>query len=345
MTELQWDPQQRTRRDFLRIGGYAGVGIALSAALAACSSGSQPASGTEAASGSGASGAGTAASTGTLTFGQGTGPANLDPLGPGLSTPLISTWRQMYDTLVWWEDGKIVPQLATSWKLVDDLTWEFTLRKGVTFHNGEPFDASAVKFTMDRILDPAQKATQAARFTAVDKTEVVDASTVRIHTTTPFPVLLIGLTQAFIVAPKYVGDTPDQAKTHPVGTGPFAFDSWKQGDNITFAANPAYWDGAPSLAKLVFRVIADDSTRLAALQAGEIDIDMNLPLDNIASVSSAPNLTEQHVFIQEALVIEFDTVNDGPMANPLVRQAINYAVDKDELIKTLLDGTQRPLDG
>jgi len=322
-----------SRRDFLRYSAVTGAAVAVAGGLAACSGDSSSSSADKA---SGAK---------TLIFGQGTGPLNLDPLGPGLSTPLLGCWRQMYDTLVWSEGGKIVPQLAKSWKMVDPLTWEIALRDDVKFHNGEVFDATSVKFTMDRILNPAQKSTQAARFGAVASTEVVDAHTVRILTKTPFPVLLFGLTQAFIVPAKYTTDDPAKALSHPVGTGPFAFDSWKQGDNVKFVANKTYWGGAPALGGVTLRVIADDATRLAALRAGEIDIDLNVPLDSVDGLAGQKNIDVKSVFIQEALVIEFDTLHGGPTANPLVRQALNYAVDKDELIATLLSGKSRALDG
>lgn len=282
---------------------------------------------------------------GTLIFAEGTGPNSLDPLGPGLSTPLLGYWRQMFDTLVWSENGKLVPQLATSWKTVDDLTWEFTLRRNVKFHNGEPFDANSVKFTMDRILDPSEASTQAARFTALKSVDVVDPYTVRFNTTTPFPVLLLGLTQAFIVPAQYTSQNPQQALAHPVGTGPFKFQSWQQGASMTLLANKSYWQGPPQLDQLVIHVIADDSSRLAALKAGQADIAMNLPLDDLATVQADPNLKVVGSYIDNSLVLEFDTVHGGPTANVKVRQAINYAINKDQINKSLLLNRLKPLAG
>lgn len=322
-----------TRRRMLQYGVAAGgswVGLGL---LEACGVGSAPTSTT-------------ASIGGTLIFGEGTGPVTLDPIGPGQSSPLLGYWRQIYDTLVFADNtGKLVPQLATGWKNVDDLTWEFKLRQNVTFHNGEPFTADAVKFTLERILDPKQKSTQAARFTEVSGVEVVDASTVRIHTKHPFPVLLLGLTQAFILPPKYVGENPDQAMKSPVGTGPFKFSDWQQGDHVTYVANTSYWAGRPKLDKMVFRVIPDDAARLAALKAGEIHIDMNLPLDAVDAVANDPNLTVARAFIVNSLILEMDTLHGGPTANPKVRMAINYAIDKQGINNTLLRGKLRPLAG
>lgn len=321
-----------TRRQVLRYGlagatSFAGLGL-----LEAC--------------GNGSSGQTQAVQGGTLIFAEGTGPAHLDPNGPGLSSPLLGMWRQMYDTLVWTDSNlKIIPQLATSWKNIDDLTWEFKLRQGVKFHNGEAFDATSVKFTLDRILDPKQKATQSARFTELDSVEIVDPMTVRMHTKHPFPVLLLGLTQAFIVPPVYVGQTPEKAATNPVGTGPFKFASWTQGDRLAFTANKEYWGDKPRVDEAVFRVIPDDATRLAALKAGEIHIDMILPIDSIDAVASDPNLRVEQSFIVNSLILMMDNMRGGPTANPLVRQAINYAIDKENLNKTLLRGKLRPLQG
>lgn len=318
-----------SRRDFIRLGAAAGTAVA---------SGAFAGSHSAPAFGAGAPG-------GILIFGEGTGPDALDPLGPNGSTPRFGYYMQLFDTLAFYQNGKINPALATSWKILDPLTWEFQLRSGVTFHNGEAFDANAVKFSIDRILDPNQKSTQRARFTEVSGAEVVSPYTVRIHTRTPFPVLLIGLTQAFIVPPKYTTANPEYAAQHPVGTGPFKFADWRVGNYVRYTANKSYWRGAPKLDGMEFRVIPDDATRLAALKAGEVHIDMNLPLDAIDAVARDPNLRALSAFIGEAQIIEFETLNGGPTANQMVRQAMNYAVNKEEIIKTLLDGKEKPLQG
>jgi peptide/nickel transport system substrate-binding protein len=332
MNEFEILRSTLTRRRVLQygiagIGSVAGLGL-----LEAC--GTSATSGTQVAQG------------GTLVFAEGTGPAHLDPIGPGLSSPLLGVWRQMYDTLVWTDSNlKVIPQLATSWKNLDDLTWEFKLRDGVKFHNGEAFTADAVKFTLERIVDPKQKSTQSARFTELDSVTVVDPLTVRIKTKHPFPVLLLGLTQAFIVAPQYVSQNPAQAATNPVGTGPFKFVSWTQGDRLTFAANKSYWGEKPIVDQVVFRVIPDDASRLAALKAGEVHIDMILPIDSIEAVSSDSNLRVEQSFIVNSLILMMDNMRGGPTANPVVRQAINYAIDKEGINKSLLRGKLRPLDG
>jgi peptide/nickel transport system substrate-binding protein len=318
---------QFSRRDVLRFGAYGSAAVVLGGGAVACVAPSGGADGS------------------TLVFAEGTGPSSLDPLGAGITGPALRTWRQMYDTLVWFENGDFVPQLATSWRTLDPLTWEFKLRPNVTFHNGEAFDANAVKFTMDRIMDPEQIATQRSRFDPLERVEVVDPLTVRFHTKVPFPVLLLGLTQAFVVPPKYVAANGGKAPSKPVGTGPFKFASWSQGENIVFDANKSYWGGAPKADRLEMRVVSDDSTRLDSFMAGEVHINMNLPIAAIDTVEGNKNAQVVHEFSRAALLLEFDTTHGGPTANRLVRQALNYAVDKQQLISTILNNTQRPLDG
>lgn len=322
---------QFSRRDVLRFGAYGSALVVVGGSAVACAAPSGSSSG---------GGAGS-----TLVYAEGTGPSSLDPLGPGITGPGLRAWRQMYDTLVWFENGDFVPQLATSWKNVDPLTWEFVLRQNVSFHNGEAFDANAVKFTMDRIMNPDQNATQRSRFGRLDSVEVVDSHTVRFHTKAPFPVLLLGLTQAFIVPPKYVAANGGKAPAKPVGTGPFQFESWSQGEKIVYTANKGYWGGAPKADRLEMRVIPDDSTRLDSFMAGEVHVNMNLPIAAIDTVKANKNAQVVHEFSRAALLLEFDTTHGGPTANKLVRQALNYAVDKQSLISTILNNTQRPLDG
>src|SRR5207237_7832806 len=144
---------------------------------------------------------------------------------------------------------------------------------------------------------------------------------------------------------KYATQNPEKVLTAPIGTGPFMFDSWQQGSQFTYVANTSYWGGRPNLDKLVFRVIPDDAARLAALKSGEIHIDMNLPLDAIDAVAGDPNLKVERAFIVNSLILEMDTLRGGPTADPMVRMAINYAIDKEGINNTLLRGKLRPLQG
>ena len=318
-----------TRRDFMRATLLAGAGLA-TLDLASCIG--QPSSSSQLAD--------------TLIVGLGGGPANLNPIGAGQTTQLYAYWRAIFDTLIWTDHNhNYIPRLATSWKAVGDTTWEFALRKNVQFHNGEPFDATSVKFTMDQILDPNNLATIRASLSGVKAVEIVDPYTIRIHTTTPFPTLLVALTQAPIVPAKYVSSNPGQALQHPIGTGPFKFAEWIQGDHISLARNDNFYLQKPPTANLDIRIIPDDSARVAALQAGNIHIAQTIPFDAILEVSNTAGVAIKSSYVDAALVIEFDTVNGGPVTNPLVRQALNFAVDKEQINNTIMSGKEKLIAG
>lgn len=318
-----------SRRHVLQLSGLTALGV-----VAGC--GSNP---TEAAGPSGAGG-----KQSTLTFAQGAGWTNLDPTGPSISD--LGFFHQMFDPLVWRDDkGELVPHLAESWAVVDDVTWEFKLRKDVKFHNDEPFTADSVTFTMGRIMDPANKATVGARFNDVDKVEKVDDYTVRFITKKPLPTLLIALVQACMVPPKYFAAEPEKSKTFPIGTGPFKFVEYRADDRAVMAANKTYFKGAPKSDNLVMRIIPDPSARLAALMAGEIDMMDGLPLDAIASVEGNSGFRTMNAFLASSLIIQFDTLKDGPFADPKVRTAVNMGINLQEINEKLLLGKMRPLQG
>ena len=321
-----------SRRDFIKAGIYTGAAGLMVPDLLSCIG--QPSTSAKPTKG------------GTLIFGEASGPLALDPLGTNSSGAAFGFYYQIWDALVRRDDNhNFVPGLATSWKTLDSNTWEFTLRTGVTFHNGEPFDANAVKFTADRILSGKYNSSQAATLAPVIGVDVVDAATVRFRTKNPLPTMLFVLFQVFIIAPKYTTDQPDKALTSPIGTGPFKFVGWTAGDRMTLKANDSYWGGRPNIDYLIMRIIPDASARLAALEAGDIHIDDNVPLDSVDAVAKLPNLRIAGANTDAALIIEFNTIEGGPLANPQVRQALNYAVDKETISKSLLVGKLRPLQG
>jgi peptide/nickel transport system substrate-binding protein len=287
---------------------------------------------------------------GTVVVAQGVDPTTLDPQNHQ-ETPAANLAINMFDTLLERDaDLKIVPGLAESYKNVAPTVWEFKLRKGVKFHNGEAFDAEAVKFTVERIADAKLKLRGATPWAPLSHAEVVDPYTVRIHTKAPWPILDTNLTTFFILAPKYYREK-DMAHVarNPVGTGPFKFVRWVKDDRIELQANEQYWRGAPKVKSLVFRPIPDDAVRVAALQNGEIDVAVNIP-PHLATIianhnklylSTAPSVrTIQLMYYTH----QYDAQNklvgpyNGPVSDKRVRQAMNYAVDVDQIIKTVLDG-------
>jgi peptide/nickel transport system substrate-binding protein len=286
---------------------------------------------------------------GAVVVAQGVDPTTLDPMNHQES-PAANLAQNLFDGLVERDqDLKLTPYLAESYKLTSPTVWEFKLRKGIKFHNGEPFDAEAVKYSWERIGDPKLKMRGASPYAPVDHVEIVDPYTVRIHTKAPWPILdtLAGLP---IVAPKYYKekDLAYLAK-NPVGTGPYKFVRWVKDDRIELEANEQYWRGAPKVKHLVFRPIPDDAVRVAALQNGEIDIAVNIPphLANIIAnhpklfLSTAPSVrTIQLMYYTHQFDAQHKLVGPypGPVADKRVRLAMNYAVDVDEIIKTVLDG-------
>ncbi len=294
-----------------------------------------------------------AAPAGTVVVAQGVDPTTLDPMNHQ-ETPAGVLARNVFDTLLERDDQLVVrPALAAEMpKLVAPTTWEFKLRSGVRFHNGEPMDAEAVKFSLERLVDPKLKLRGSPPFSPIDRVEIVDAMTVRVHTKAPWPILdtLVSTGQSAILPPKYYREKdPAVLARNPVGSGPFKFVRWVKDDRIELEANEQYWRGAPRVAKLVFRPIPDDAVRVAALQNGEIDLAVNIP-PHLATVianhpklflSTAPSVrTIQLLYYTHQYDAQHKLVGPypGPTADRRVRLAMNYAVDVDDIIRTVLDG-------
>jgi peptide/nickel transport system substrate-binding protein len=280
---------------------------------------------------------------GKIVIAQGGDPTTLDP-HMHAENYAFATIRQVYDHLISRviKDGKLqhLPMLATSWEATNDTTWIFHLRKGVKFHNGEEFNAEAVKYTIDRILNPDQKARWRWALAFIDRVEIADPYTVRIITKTPAPTLITNLAYvAAIVPPKYFKEKGDPyVATNPVGTGPFKFVRWKKGDELVFEANENYWAGPPSLKTLIFKPIPEDSTRVAALLGGDVDIIIKTPSHMVPTVNNSKRAKIINTPSALATNVHFDTLKTGPLQDKRVRQAINYAVDKESIIKHVLEG-------
>src|SRR5262245_8359625 len=191
----------------------------------------------------------TAAPKGTVVVAQGVDPTTLDPMNHQ-ETPAANVGTNIFDGLVERDqDLKLVPLLAESYKIAMPTAWEFKLRKGIKFHNGEPFDAEAVKFSWERMVDPKLKLRGASPYAPVDHVEIVDQYTVRIHTKAPWPILDTLATLA-ILPPKHYKDKELAAVAkNPVGTGPYKFVRWVKDDRIELEANEQYWKGAPKVKK------------------------------------------------------------------------------------------------
>jgi peptide/nickel transport system substrate-binding protein len=271
----------------------------------------------------------------------------LDPHMHASRLAHIADWH-LYDTLMDRDPKtyKPIPGLASSLRSINPLTWELKLRHGVTFHNGEPFNAEAVKFTLDRILNPATKSVTRGNFTWIKEVKVIDDYTVHLITAKPFPAAAEFLTLAYIVPPKYlkaVGD--EEFSRKPVGTGPYKFVEWKKAEYLTVEANEHYWKdspkGMPKIKIIVFRTIPETTTQIAELLSGGVDIIRNVPPDQIPVIQSSPNARISATKILRVNFLMLDSsgrASQTPLMNQKVRQAIAYAINVDEMLKEILGG-------
>ena len=332
-----------SRRGFLATGGLTMAALAASPLLAACGSSSGSPSGPSDA----------------LTVGAFQEPDTLDPNATGLALSLyIAT--QIYDPLMWWlptSNGsyEFVPGLAESYEASSDgTTFTYHLRKDVTFHDGTKFDATAVKATFDHIVDPATKSRSAiGSLGPYKETKILDQYTAQVVFTAPnaafvheMGTLLFGMTSPAALE-KY---GPTGIGSHPVGTGPFRFVSFTPQDQVALERNPAYqWGpstfGKPGPAKLktlTFKILSDTTAQYNALLAGQIQMAMNLATNNIASLgqnSAFKNLNVPSTGQPYGYPIN---VSKAPTDELAVRQAILYAVNQEQLNKTVLDGVYQP---
>ncbi|MEA2582981.1 MAG: peptide/nickel transport system substrate-binding protein [Thermomicrobiales bacterium] len=289
----------------------------------------------------------------TLQVVTGSDPGVLDPHGVNAAVSEATVvFGQIFETLVdvAFTEGSqpsFIPQLATEWTSVDELTWEFKLREGVTFHNGEPFTADAVKFSVERIRNPEMKSPATQYLPAsLDRVDVVDPLTVRVVTKSPYPLTVLSFSRLRIVPPLYVEEQGAEGfGKAPVGTGPFKFVEWVKDDHTTLERNDDYWGGASAISRIVFQPRPEPSARTAALLSGEADIVTLVPISDVQSIADSSELAVAEVPSIRAMFVELDSIGDTPLKDVRVRQALNYAVDKDELIEFLLEGHGVKLDG
>ncbi len=234
------------------------------------------------------------------------------------------------------------PSLATSWKALNDTTWEFKLRKGVKFHNGEVMTAEDVKYSFDRVLDPKKKSPQHGNVRAIKEVRIVDPETIHIIIDKPFPLLLERMVFFPIVPKKHVEKVGDQVFgiSQPVGTGPWKFVEWKRDQHIKLEAFDGHWRGKPAFKYLVIRSIPEVATQVAELKTGGVDIIRNVSTDIVPELKTHPQTYVSTAPILRTHYIELD-MRYPPFDKKLVRQAANYAVDKQTIIQKLMAGLGR----
>ncbi|WP_078381887.1 ABC transporter substrate-binding protein [Sutcliffiella halmapala] len=229
---------------------------------------------------------------------------------------------------------EIEPQLAESFENPDATTWVFKLKQGVKFHDGTAFNAEAVKYTFDKLRDPATAAPRASLLEPVDTITVIDEYTVEIKTKYPYGPFLTALTHtnAAIVSPE--ADQKQDLMNEPVGTGPFKFVSWVPGDQIVIESNPEYRNGEPALKKVVFKVVPEVSTAISMLQTGEIQFLDQLPTEQINRIEGMQNVSVEKV---EGTSVNYLTFNFSRPDNqdPEFRRAVASAIDRDAYVTKL----------
>jgi peptide/nickel transport system substrate-binding protein len=285
---------------------------------------------------------------GVLVVGQIAEPKSLDPH----AVTAVNDFRilvNLYEGLVRYRDGtlEVEPALAESWTISDDgTTYSFELRDGVSFHDGSPLTAEAVKFNFERMLDEGHPYHDTGPFplsfffSAIDNVSAEDADTVVFKLKEPYAPFLSNLAYptGLIVSPEAVKQHGKEFGRHPSGTGPFRFAEWESNAKVVVVRNEGYWDGAPALEAVVFRPITDGNTRVAEMLSGGIDLMVEVPPDSVATFAddAAYQVQEQagpHVWF---LILN---AKEGPLADKKMRQAVNYAIDKKALVENVLQGT------
>jgi peptide/nickel transport system substrate-binding protein len=259
--------------------------------------------------------------------------AEPDQLDPHKTTAYASfqVLENVYDTLVQPDENlDMAPALAESWETSDDqLTWTFTLREGVTFHNGDELTADDVVYSYNRIID--EELANAYRFDAVESVEAADDQTVEITLNRAAPNLLaqIGAFKGMAIVHEENVTSGDVTR-NPIGTGPFSLDSYTSGDSITLNANQDYWDGAPDLGSVRFTFVSEPSVALANLQSDQVQWTDNLPPQQVESLEGGGDVEIGRVPSNDYWYFATNQARE-PFDDPRVRQALAWAIDREAI--------------
>lgn len=304
------------------------------------------------------------ASAQTLTMGVGSPVTSLDPHYHQLS-PNNAVADMIFDKLVETDGAaRNIPGLATEWRVIGPTTWEFKLREGVRFHNGSPFTAEDVVFTIQRLPNvPNSPSSYAAYARPITRMEVVDPLTIRFHTATPYPLLPLDMTNVRIIdAQTHANATTEGFNSGQlaVGTGPFRVLAHRSGDRIEFERNATYWGTAPAFQRVNYRMITNDATRTASLLAGDLDFIDQVPTTDLARLRADQRLTLSETVGLRLIFLGLDhlrgenensphiTDNDGrplgrnPLKDVRVRRALSMAIDRQAIVDRIMDGAATP---
>jgi len=284
---------------------------------------------------------------GTLTFAS---HRDISTMNPMVRTSSHNEWvrRLMFEPILEVdENGKVQPYLAESWDISSDgKTYTFRLRSGVKFHNGQEMTAQDAKFAMDYTLNPKNGASGHAMLSLVDRVEVPDKYTLKVHLKRPTPAFIKSLTtiESFSVVPKgSLADGKRKPDTFPPGTGPFRFVEWKANQRHVFARNENYWRAKPYLDRVIFRPIANSTIRFVALRSGDVDLIVRAPGQWIRQLvkGKVKGLRYFETPNSGLYRIQFNTVRP-PFDNKKLRQAVAHAIHRKELVQATFFGFGQP---
>ena len=267
-------------------------------------------------------------------------PDTLDPHATS-GTLTFQVVRSFYDTLVEPNtEGRLVPALAESWSVSDDnLTWTFTLRDDVVFHNGDELSSADVKATFERLMDPETSSPKANEFDSVEAVETPDEQTVVMQLSEPYAPLLSTLASGWgAILPKSLIDSGHDFANQPVGTGPFVFEEWVRDNRIVMSKNSSYWMAdLPRVDRVVMNIIVEPSVQVQGLVAGDLDIIDTVPTEEIGMLEENKETTIMRDLAALVMVLAMNTERE-PLNQVSVRQAISQAIDKQAALDTAYGG-------
>src|SRR6266446_6256722 len=237
---------------------------------------------------------------------------------------------------------KVIPNLAISWKAIDDTTWEVKLRQGVKFHDGTPFTSKDVKATFDRVLDPVKKMIARGNHAKIKTVEIVDDYTVRFKTDGPYPLFVERMTAQVMESEKVIREKGDEwMQEHPVGTGPYKLVRWNRKQEHLLVRNDDYWGPKPYYKYVRVRIIPEQATQIAELLSGGVDVIKAVPPDQMDVINKSGQARTATAQILRTAMLQLDQAGRGgpnPFTDRRVRQAVNLAIDMDAIIKHVLNG-------
>ncbi|WP_226575298.1 ABC transporter substrate-binding protein [Acuticoccus sediminis] len=286
---------------------------------------------------------------GTLTIAHGYDPRSLWP-NDFTAQEMLNAANAITESLCWGdpETGKVVPILLESFEQTEPTKVVMKVRPGITFTNGEPLDADAVVNSLTVFADINQAPAYGFFGKSIDTIAKVDDMTVEMTTKEPYPAMGLLLAQVYVTPPKYWAEVGvDGFRTQPIGTGPYKLVEWVRDNKLVMEPNADYWGGAPEgVTQLVWRPVPNDMARAAGLQAGEFDIATNLPIAAVGMLKGAGiEIIAVPSFRIYMLTLSMLPEEDTPLHDKRVRQALNYAVDKQAIVDALFAGEAKVLNG